>query len=748
MRYVLTAQDYQFVNSSQGQSLKALALSVPKNVWESLDTLNLTFETEVNESASTYQEMLLDSIESIQEIGKNQRALFYAAVDDLKIKTKEEYDKAVQEAFAVYEGLWDMTTSLLKALTEGGTAIGILHLILDLIGLIPGSWVGFPIDVIANVLNAIIYGVRGMWFLGILSLIAAIPANYVFKGLKLSLSPFAKILDKLGIAIFKADKAAIKIASSDLKAAAGLEKAGTLASALDGFIQFAKGTLLGIVKTLGSVLETILNKVTFGLVPKGKLVRFIEENIEVPLTKAVKGSEDAVLALREGDDALAAATKSDIAQSTLTSAEKDELVSKFGKLATGDGDILLQVTKSKAYKQMVEVGAPKAAIEAYTNAAVARIAFDKALTKAGGILENPAFTNIMRTAGWKPEKAALIKAINVGDASAIERALIVMSSDPAILKGLSESEAAILKVYSKYPKDFIKHGKNFDNYMKTITRMVGKYSYRQNIGRKLVLFLIRQIAKYIMNDECYKLMYDKLASVKSSEDLQKLASQQIIKEAEHFDKNSELYKKTRAAVISELGLTETKESEPEIHALTVEAIKKAKVEQDCGLGSSLTEVVLGEDMMMNPGLGGPENRYGGKELDAEDYKALNTVTKNTLRMAGLDPDIDPVKNLSNANPIVKLYYADFYDPASDKLVTNAEESRVEQVGKFLVKNREIKTEDYQKIVNDIQKHWEEGTEPAEVQQMLDSTKVDESVEINNLVKFLKFEHFKNSINNK
>jgi polyhydroxyalkanoate synthesis regulator phasin len=153
-------------------------------------------------------------------------------------------------------------------------------------------------------------------------------------------------------------------------------------------------------------------------------------------------------------------------------------------------------------------------------------------------------------------------------------------------------------------------------------------------------------------------------------------------------------------------------------------------------------------MMMNPGLGGPENRYGGKELDAEDYKALNTVTKNTLRMAGLDPDIDPVKNLSNANPMVKMYYADFYDPASDKFVTNTEESRVEQVGKFLVKNGEIKTEDYQKIVNDIQKHWEEGTEPAEVQQMLDSTKVDESVEINNLVKFLKFEHFKNSINNK
>jgi len=746
MRYVLTAQDYQFVNSSQGQSLKALALSVPASVWESLDTLNLSFETEINEAASTYQEMLLESVESIQEIGKNQRALFYAAVDDLKLKTKEEYDRAVQEAFAVYEGLWDMTMSLLKALTEGGTAIGILHLILDVIGLIPGSWVGFPIDVVANVLNGVIYGVRGMWFLAVLSLIAAIPANYAFKGLKLTLSPFAKILDKLGIAIFKADKAAIKIASSELKTAAGLEKATGLASALDGFVQFAKGTLLGILKTLGGVIETILNKVTFGLVPKGKIVRFIEENVEVPLTKAVRGSEDAVLALREGDDVLASTTKSDIMQSTLTGAEKDELVSKFGKLATGDGDILLQVTKSKAYKQLVDVGAPKAAIEAYTNAAVARIAFDKALNKAGGILENPAFTNIMRTAGWKPEKAALVKAIRVGDESAIERALIVMSSDPKILKGLSESEAAVLKVYSKYPKEFIKHGKNFDDYLKTITRMVGKYSYRQNIGRKLVLFLIRQVAKYIMNDECYKLMYDKLASVKSSDDLQKLAAQQIIKEAEEFDKNSELYKKTREAVLTELELTSTPESEPEIHQLTIEAIKKAKIEQDCGMGAGLAEAVIGEDMKMSPVI--PDNPYGGKELTADDYKELNTVSKNTLQMAGLNPNIDPVKNLSNANPIVKLYYADFYDPAIDKLVPNADESRIEDLGKRLVKDREMTAQDYLKVAADIKKHWEEGTEPVEVQQFLDSTKVDESLQINNPVKFLKFENFKNSINNK
>ena len=747
MRYVLSAQDYQFVNSSQGQSLRALAQSVPASVWESLDTLTLSFETEINEEVSSYQAMLLESIETIEEIGKNQRALFYASIDDLKLKTKEEYDNAVQEALAVYEGLWDMTTSLLKALTEGGSAIGVLHLILDVIGLIPGSWVGFPIDVVANVLNAMIYGVRGMWFLAVLSLIAAIPANYAFKGLKMSLTPFAKILDKLGIAIFKADKAAIKIASSELKAAAGVEKATSLASGLSGFIQFAKGTLLGIVKTLGGVLESILNKVTFGLVPKGKLVKFIEEYIEVPLNKAVTGSEEAVAALKSGDQELATATKTDIAQSAASQAEKDAMTAKYGKLATGDGDVVLQVTNSKAYKQMVDAGAPKAAIEAYTDAAIARISFNKAFAKSGDVLENPAFMRVMRSIGWKPEKASLVKAINAGDDAAIEKLLKTIGSDPAILKGLTEGEAAVVKIYSKYPKEFIKHGKNFDNYLKTITRMVGKYSYRQAIGRKLVLFVFRQIAKYIMNDDCYKLMYDKIAAAKSSEDLEAIAATQIIKESESFNKNSEEYQKARKAIVEEFKLTETPESEAEIHQLTLDVLKKSKVEKDCGFGTSLTEGVVGSEML-NPGIGGEDNRYGEKELDASDYDKLNTVSKNQLKLAGLDPDIDPVKNLSNSNPMVKLYYSDFYDPETEKLSINTEESRLPKVGAYLIQTKQIKAEDLQKYSDEIMKHWEEGTEPAEVQQMLDTVKIKESLEINNQVKFLRFEHFKNSINTK
>jgi hypothetical protein len=747
MRYVLTAQDYQFINSPTGESLRALSLSVPTSVWESLDSINTQFETEVNEATVSFQAMVLESFDSFMEIGKNQTALFRAAIDDIKLQTKEEYDQAVKEAYAVYEGLWDAATGLLKALTEGGTAIGILHLILDLIGLIPGSWFGFPVDVVANVLNAVIYGFREMWFLAVLSLIAAIPANYVFKGLKLALTPFAKILNKLGFAIFKADTAAIKLASSELKVAAGVEKSSMLANALGGFVQFMQNTLLAIVKALGATLETILNKVTLGLVPKGKMVKFIQEHLEVPLTKAVRGSEEAIIALKQGDDALLQATTADIKTTAkkLTQAEQDALISKFGKLATGDGDAVIKVTNSQYYKQMIEAGAPPAALEAYVNAALARISFDKAFKTTEKIMADPKAVQVLRKAGWKGEQSAITRAINSGDADTIAKVFKEVTENPAILKGLSEGEATVLRIYSKYPKEFIKHGKNFDAYLTTLTRLTGKFAYREKIGRKLLMFIFRQIAKVIMSDPCYKQYASELASVKSAEELKAFGAKQLINEAETIDRNSKQYREIRAEIVKLYKLEETPEADREIHAMTIEAITKANEKMDdCGASAEVTKVLAGESY--NPGLGGQGNEYGQKEITDKDFEKIEDVIASQLRLAGLDDKILPVNDLANSDPMIKLYYADFYEPASERIYINTEQTNVYNLGNKLVKTGEIKQSDLDAKVKAILKHWEDGTEPEQVSKMLsDTTTFNESTGINNSVKFLRFDSFKNSL---
>ena len=747
MRYVLTAQDYQFINGSEGQAVKALALSVPKSVWESLDTIVANFESEVREEISSYQEMLLESFDSLAEIGKTQKALFYAAAEDLRIQTKEEYNKAVQEAYAVYEGIWDTAVEFFKMLTEGGSAIGILHLILDIIGMLPASWFGFPVDVVANVLNGIIYGIRGMWFLSILSLIAAIPANYVFKGLKVAMTPFTKILDKLGIAIFKADSAAIKLASAELKTAAGVEKASMLSAALSGFVQFCKNTLLGIVKGLGGILETVLNKVTFGLVPKGKIVSFIQNNVEVPLTKAVKGSEEAVNVLKQGDEALFTSTKDEVGKTIqkLTKAEQDEILAKFNKLGTGDGDLVMKIQKSDVYKQMIDAGAPKAAIEAYIDAAAARYSFNKAFNKVDGLFDDPKAMQIMKKAGWV-DKSAFKNAIKTGDAETVGKVLKEMTENPAIIKSLSESEAAVLRVYSQFPADFIKHGKNFDGYLTTLSRLAGKFSYREKIGKKLFIFVTKQLAKAIMNSDCYQEFMDDVKGVRSTEDLGRVAATQLIKEAEAFSKNSEQYKRVRAEIVRQYQLEETPETEPEIHKLTIEALQKAK--SDCGTSADTVEALGGGSM--NPGLYGDDNKYGEKFIDDQDFKKVEDVISTNLELAGLDPNISPVKDLSNSDPMVKLYFADFYEPGKNELYINDQETNLRKLGERMVKSGEVDMSEIDAKIKEIENHWKNNTEPVEVQKFYgaDTSGVNESAQINNQVKLLKFESFKNSLRTK
>jgi hypothetical protein len=69
-------------------------------------------------------------------------------------------------------GTWGKIKGFFSALTEGGSPIGILQFILDLVGLF-GSFFE-PVGMIADAINAIIYAIRGKWFLAVLSAIAAI----------------------------------------------------------------------------------------------------------------------------------------------------------------------------------------------------------------------------------------------------------------------------------------------------------------------------------------------------------------------------------------------------------------------------------------------------------------------------------------------------------------------------------------------------------------------------------------------
>jgi hypothetical protein len=74
------------------------------------------------------------------------------------------------------KSLYDSIKKLANSITEGGSPIGILHLILDIVGVV-GDFPPFSIfgiGLIADLLNGIIYFMRGKHVLGVISIIAAV----------------------------------------------------------------------------------------------------------------------------------------------------------------------------------------------------------------------------------------------------------------------------------------------------------------------------------------------------------------------------------------------------------------------------------------------------------------------------------------------------------------------------------------------------------------------------------------------
>ena len=130
-------------------------------------------------------------------------------------------------------GIWGILKGIWDALTEGGSAIGILQFLIDLASLIPA------IGIAADVLNAIIYAIRGKWLLCAISLAAAalLGTGQWLKGAK----PIAKASEEVLIELTKV---------GGTKAAAELiAKAGPKG-----------GKIVSFLTKLGSILPNALSK--------------------------------------------------------------------------------------------------------------------------------------------------------------------------------------------------------------------------------------------------------------------------------------------------------------------------------------------------------------------------------------------------------------------------------------------------------------------------------------------------------
>jgi len=210
---------------------------------------------------------------------------------------------------------WTTLKSLWDAVTEGGSVIGIIQFIIDIIGLV-GDFIFPGVGVVADVLNAIIYAIRGEWMLCAISLIAAvlIGGGDALKLLKGAARPAEKVF----MASVKGEKAAVaELAKVPAKERGGVVKLltyifGNIGSAIGKGISligkfsesFGKVTkvvpglgkgLNWIFDGLGKTLKTFGEKVTLSSANFKLATKAAKETAAVSIDAAVKAGGDFVV---------------------------------------------------------------------------------------------------------------------------------------------------------------------------------------------------------------------------------------------------------------------------------------------------------------------------------------------------------------------------------------------------------------------------------------------------------------------
>jgi len=168
-------------------------------------------------------------------------------------------------------GIWNVLKGIWDALTEGGSVIGIIQFLIDIVGIV-GDFIFPGVGVVADLLNALIYAIRGKWLLCAISIVAALVIGFG-DALKL-FKPYAKIASPIFVKLTAkggAKEAAELAAKAGAKGGMAVKLLSKLGDLIGGALAKA-GTLLtrftnGIAKVVGKIplLGKMLEPIFLGI---------------------------------------------------------------------------------------------------------------------------------------------------------------------------------------------------------------------------------------------------------------------------------------------------------------------------------------------------------------------------------------------------------------------------------------------------------------------------------------------------
>jgi hypothetical protein len=704
---------------------------------------------------------LLNTYDNIREINFNENQLITHGYDPVLLTECGTYQKAVEFIDNVNENILSTIGGLLKTMTENFSAIGIFQFVLDIIGVIPAAMFGFPVDVIANALNAVISFARKNYLMGFINAVSCFDLTKFFAPFKFGAKAVAKPLSAAIQALVNGTSG--KVVADVLKADSKLVKTpgifAMFGKMLGGLATWLAKTGVNLLKSVMPSISKAISKITFGAIKADKLLaksteffdnlalkmqKFGKEaqaaSAEILSKNTAKAADTSIATAAKGVGDAAAAGVAKNAQNMVSGFTAQTILNRVGKVGGFTDKIVLDISKSEKFLKLVKKGAPLSVQNNYIYREATRELAQQILSKKVGLLSITKNKTIMATLGagstWKGADKLLVNAIKKGNPEELGKVMKAMMDDPAFFKLISKTSPSITKsmaLFKEMPEVLINGSKTFSEFAQLGAKFAWKASYRKTVLGNFLAFMIKQslktdCGKYITSAESATDTMDRVVSTAQTKipsipgtkqetalgPLTEILAKVIIEQEEPQVDMQQLSAET---------LAKFKESDPEGYAQLAQTTQEMQTAaNDLKKKTDLTNPCYGETALgqakvgaiINANTAWQGNGQVARDLTTPtDFKDsnLNNIQKQQLAILKQDTDIDAQHPLADSNPEVKAYFSDVVNYNGSISPNENKLSRLDEVLDEMVKAGEITEEQKPRIRQLSLDHWTNGTVP-------------------------------------